>query len=163
MMKPFVETLREGMVFEDAVARSLILRLFPDHWIESTHSHKTYSYSGPVIENINLGKIVIPDFRLFNPVDRSMVMIEAKYRDKYFHIPGYGVTRFVAIDGKSYENYTKASSLLGAKILYLFGVAGTGNVYLFENYDVRHRIRNTYYQGDIYAFELREGNIVGNL
>jgi len=162
-MEEFQSLLKEGMAFEDNYARPMLLSLFPDYWVESTHSHKTYSYSGPVMENQTHGKIILPDFRLYHPTRKHMILAEAKYRKRYFHIPGRGTEAFVAIDSEAYYNYTTASSILGSDLIYIFGVGNTGLIYMFDNYTLKHHFSNTYYRGDVYAFRLDNNNIVGKL
>lgn len=162
-MEEFHNLLKEGMAFEDNYARPVLLSLFPDYWVESTHSHKTYSYSGPVMENTKHGRIILPDFRLYEPIKRHMILAEAKYRKRYFHIPGNGTASFVAIDAEAYYNYTKAASILGADLLYIFGVGNLGKVFMFSDYTVKHQFHNTYYRGDVYAFRLDDNNIIGDL
>ena len=162
-MYEFQNLLKEGMAFEDNHARPTLLRLFPDYWVESTHSHKTYSYSGPVMENSIHGRIILPDFRLYDPTRGHMILAEAKFRKRYFHIPGNGTEAFVAIDADAYYNYTSAASILGADLVYLFGVGNIGKIFMFSEYTCKHQFHNTYFSGDVYAFKLTEANVIGDL
>jgi len=163
MKKPFSVTLAAGMSFEDNVVRPLLIDTFSEYWIESTHSHKTYGYCGPVMENKSLGIIVLPDFRLINPVTKHTILVEAKFKNKTFYIPGQKTKTFVAIETSKYNDYVTSAKILDADLLFIFGIEQTKTVHLLSLPTMDYLFDNTYHYGKVKVFEINEDSVIGTL
>lgn len=142
--------LEQGEWFEEHVARPWILLNRPDAWVTDSRSHKRGGRGkGPRMVR-GKDELVLPDFRLDDPVTGESSWLDSKVKNGPFSIEGQGWRRFHSLDPMAYVKYIdlmltfqhmRFEILLGCahtNVLWLFDLRGVEPVmHRFDNKHVR--------------------------
>ena len=158
----FQEKLEIGHVFEEQVVMPYLLSTYNNYWIESTHSYKTGAYRGPCIQRCGFKNYILPDFKLYNPVNGHQMLFEAKYKNSAFSISGYPGTRFVAVEKDKVLQYQEVSKIYRCDLYFAIGCKELNGLFVASTY-IDHYFNNKFYQGQVCAFPLTDSCKVSKL
>lgn len=161
-MSNFQQLLQVGENFENRYAMPFLLSAYPDYWMEATHDYKVGQYVGPRIQRFNHQHIVLPDFRLFNPLNGHNIMFEAKFKSKPFSIKGQTGKSFIAIEHDKVKQYQTAAEIYRSDLRFIIGCESLGSMHICDNW-IFHYFSNSFYTGTVCAFELNDSNKVSVL
>lgn len=161
----FKQKLLIGNNFEVEIVQPFLIDTFSGYWLEATHDHKVGNYAGPKLYNKTRRPLTMPDFRLTSVTDNTdIILFEAKYKTKVFSIAGEPGIKFAAIEEYKCMQYAEAARVLGARLMYIFGIEQTNGLYILPpDAYIPHVFNNEHSNGVIRAFIINEQYRVGDI
>lgn len=162
MNKNFQQCLEVGEHFEVNHALPWLLENFSDYWIMQTHDFRIGDYAGPKLKKKGMRDLTLPDFSLTHENFGHRLLVEAKFKNKPFSIPGYPGRKFAAIEEYKVLQYQEAARIMQADLKILFGIGSSRTIHLCDPVWVHHIFNNQFYNGAVCAFDVTD-NVVGSL